>query len=132
MGPVRGRIPLPSSLDPRRGRRPESLKIQGTDRIRVGREEVDLSAVEQIVSWAQLQAVGRGLLLARREYMDGTLTVSEILDRVEERVRRDGLDVLDAREVGSLAAFRRFELAASLNRVRTLKLGGTQGAGTRE
>jgi len=122
-GPVPGRIPLPSSLDPHRGRRPESLKVHGTDRITIGRQDVDLSAVEQIVSWAQLQAIGRGLLLAWREYMDGYRTVAEILDLVEERIRSEGLDVLDPRRVGSLAAFRRFELAAALNRVRSLSLG---------
>jgi predicted ABC-class ATPase len=123
LGRISPRIPLPSSLDPRRGRREESLKVRSTEGLIIGHEELDLSAVEQIVSWAQLRAVGQALLLARREYMDGTRSLPEILDLVEGRIRRGGLDVLDPRLTGDLAAFRRFELAAALNRVRTLQVG---------
>jgi predicted ABC-class ATPase len=121
--PLTPRIPDPSSLDPRRGRREESLKVLGTRGLIIGREELDLSAVEQIVSWAQLRAIGQALLLARREYMDGARSLAEILDLVEARINSQGLDVLDPRKVGNLAAFRRFELAAALNRVRTLRVG---------
>jgi len=116
LGHIRPRIPLSSSLHPRRGHREESLKVIGTDRLIIGHEELDLSGVEQIVSWAQL--------LARREYMDGARSLPEILDLVEARIQARGLDSLDPRQVGTLAAFRRFELAAALNRVRTLQVGG--------
>ena len=34
----------------------------------------------------------------------------------------NGLDVLDRRLVGNLARFRRFELAAAINRLRTLEV----------
>jgi predicted ABC-class ATPase len=122
LGPLRARVPHPSSLDPRKGQRAESLKVRGTESLTLGREELDLSSVEQIVSWPQLNAVGRGLLLARRELMDGSRTLPEILDLVEERVATGGLDVLDPRETGHLASFRRFELAAALNRLRSLRI----------
>jgi hypothetical protein len=121
--PLSPRILDPSSLDPRRGRREESLKVLGTRGLIIGREELDLSAVEQIVSWAQLRAIGQALLLARREYMNGARSMAEILDLVEARINSQGLDVLDPRKTGNLATFRRFELAAALNRVRTLKVG---------
>jgi len=116
------RVPDPSSLDPSRGRRPVSLKVRGTDTLVVGTDEIDLSSMEQIVSWAQLNALGHALVLAWREYMDGEQSIPRILDRVEAAVARDGLDVLDPREPGDLAGFRRFELAAALNRVRGLVL----------
>jgi predicted ABC-class ATPase len=122
LGPVRPRIPLPSSINPRKGRREESLKVRGTNGLILGGEELDLSSVEQIVSWAQLRAIGQGLLLAWRESMDGARGLPEILDRVEARIRSDGLDVLDPRGVGNLAEFRRFELAAALNRTRSLRV----------
>jgi predicted ABC-class ATPase len=121
--PLSPRIPDPSSLDPRRGRREESLKVLGTRGLIIGREELELSSVEQIVSWAQLRAIGQALLLARREYMNGARSMAEILDLVEARINSQGLDVLDPRKTGNLATFRRFELAAALNRVRTLKVG---------
>ncbi len=116
------RIPDPSSLDPSRGRRRVSLKVRGTDTLVVGTDEIDLSSVEQIISWAQLNALGQALVLAWREFMDGEWSIPEILDRVEDAVARDGLDVLDPRESGDLAAFRRYEMAAALNRIRRLKV----------
>ncbi|MFO8175062.1 MAG: ABC-ATPase domain-containing protein [Longimicrobiales bacterium] len=116
------RSPHPSSLDPRKGRREENLKVRGLDSILIGREELDLSAVEQIVSWAQLNALGRALLLAHREHMDGERSIPEILALVEDALLREGLDVLDRRAPGDLAEFRRFELAAALNRTRSLRV----------
>ena len=130
LGPVRPRVPHPSSMDPRRGRREESMKVRGTHGLTLGREELDLSSVEQIVSRAQLQAMGQGLLLAWRDFMDGHRSLAQILDLVEDRIADQGLDALDPREVGSLAEFRRFELAAALNRIRTLRVEeGPDGAG---
>jgi hypothetical protein len=37
-------------------------------------------------------------------------------------IDRAGLDVLDRRPAGDLARFRRYELAAALNRLRTLRV----------
>ena len=127
LGALRPRFPLPSSIDPRRGHREERVKIRGTTGLTIGREDLDLSAVEQIVSWAQLRAIGQGLLLGWRESMDGNRDLTEVLDRVEARIRSDGLDALDAGKAGNLAWFRRFELAAALNRIRSLRLGGEEG-----
>jgi predicted ABC-class ATPase len=120
--PLHPRVPHPASLDPSRGRKGESLKVRGTGSLTLGREELDLSSVEQIVSWAQAHALGKAILLAWRELVDGERTLPEILDLVEERVAVQGLDVLDPRKVGNLAAFRRFELAAAVNRLRTLRM----------
>ncbi len=115
------RIPLGRSVDPSRGRRSVSLKVRGEDELLFGTEEIDLSAVEQVVSWAQLRAVSEALVLARDE-MDGERTLPEVLDRVETRIAAEGLDVLGKWRTGELAAFRRFELAAALNRLRTLEV----------
>lgn len=120
--PSEPRKPLMRSLDPRRGKREESLKVRGPRTLLVGGEEIDLSAVEQIVSWAQLNALGKGLLLAWREYLNGERDLSEVLSAVERRIEREGLDALDTRLVGNLASFRRFELGAAMNRIRTLIL----------
>lgn len=118
--PRPARVPLPSSLDPRKGRHAENLRIRSAQRLVLGHEEVDLSGVDQIVSWSQAQSVGRALLLAWRDYMDGKRTLPEILDAVQARIEAEGLDVLDSRMTGELTAFRRFELAAALNRLRSL------------
>jgi predicted ABC-class ATPase len=115
------RMPLQASLDPRKGRREESMKVRGMNTLLVGKEELDLSAVEQIVSWPQLNALGQGLLLAWRDHLDGKKSVPEILSLIEAGIQEEGLDVLDPRKPGNLASFRRFELAAALNRIRSLR-----------
>lgn len=113
------RVPDPSSIDPSRGRKRVSLKVRD-GRLLFGRGEIDLSAVEQILSRGQMRSVGKALVLARDRFMDGGTPLPEVLDGVMRAVEEEGLDVLDARRPGDLAAFRRFELAAALSRLRGL------------
>ena len=70
--------------------------------------------------------MGRGLLLARTRFMDGQRSVSEILNLVTQTIEAGGLDVLDDRLVGDLAQFRPMELAAALNRLRTLEVSSEE------
>ena len=74
---------------------------------------------------AELEAINvegsRQLALAARDHLDAGRSIPELLDAVEAEVARAGLDALDSRRVGDLAAFRRFELAAALNRIRSLR-----------
>jgi len=87
-----------------------------------GRETIDLAAVEQLMSRGQIRAIGRALALVATRHLDAGRSITDILDAVEAAVSESGLDVLDSRRVGDLAAFRRFELAAALNRVRSLRI----------
>ena len=89
--------------------------------VQFGRETLDLAAVEQIVHWAQTRAIGAALDYARRRYIDGRSTLSEILDLVMADIEAKGLDVLEGRRTGELAQFRRHELAAAFNRLRSMK-----------
>ena len=118
----RPRRPQPNSLDPSRGRREVSIKTYDVQTIQFGEATIDLSAVEQLVAWSQTRAIGEALWYMRQQYMDGQRTVSELLDSVLADIARDGLDILDQRMVSDLAEFRRFELAAALNRLRTLQV----------
>ncbi len=121
-GEITHRIPLPHSLDPSKGKREVKITARGVKTILFGRHEIDLSAVEQLVDPSQLNAIGQALYYAREKYMDGRRTLREILDAVERDIREKGLDVIDVRPMGDYAYFRRFELAAALNRLRTLKV----------
>jgi predicted ABC-class ATPase len=122
-GQVTSRIPLARSLDPSKGRRRVKISTRGTKIILFGTSEIDLSAVEQLVDPSQLNAIGQALYYARQRYMDGQRTLPQILNEVMADLDREGLDVLDRRSVGDLARFRRYELAAALNRLRTLRIG---------
>jgi len=121
-GDVAERIPSRASVDPRRGRREVSVKIRGLRTIQFGEETVDLSAVSQIVHVSQTRAIADAILYARERYMDGRRPIRGILDAVEADLAREGLALLSRRPVGDHAAFRPLELAAALNRLRSLRV----------
>ncbi|MGL5871487.1 MAG: ABC-ATPase domain-containing protein [Xenococcaceae cyanobacterium] len=121
-GNVTARIPLAESIDPSRGRRAVKLKVRDVDEVGFGTEEIDLAAVEQIADPAQLRAIAMAIVYAKENYIDGKITIPEILDRVIADVKESGLDVISEFIQGDLALFRRFELAAALNRLRTLQI----------
>ena len=116
------RIPSPASIDPRRGRREDYIRTHGLHEIRFGAETIDLGAVGQLVDPSQTRAIAAAIAYAGRCFVDGTRTLGEIVHLVQADIRRDGLDVLSSFPVGDLALFRGFELAAAVNRLRTLQI----------
>ncbi len=116
------RVPERGSLDPRKGRRPERVKAVRTRDILFGEQEIDVSLVEQLVDPAQARAVGDALLYVARDLADGERSLSDILDAVEERLDDRGLASLLPLPAGDRARVRCHELAAALNRLRTLRV----------
>ena len=110
------------SLDPRRGKRSSYVRVPDDRTLIFGTDTIDLVAVEQLASRGQTRAIGQALAYVAEHVRTGAVTVREVLDAVDSAVAEGGLDVLDARRVGDLAAFRRYELAAALNRLRTLRV----------
>ena len=102
-------------------------QARGLHAIQFGRETIGLGAVEQLVDRSQARAIGEALVYAWDNYIDGVRTVREVVDRVMADVENEGLDLLTPFLVGDLAAFRRFELAAALNRLRTLEVKSGRG-----
>ncbi len=121
-GQITPRIPLPESIDPSRGSRDVKLKVRDVDEVVFGTEDIDLSAVEQIAETGQLRAIASAIVYAKNKYINGRRTLPEILDRVMADIDSQGLDILSYLPEGDLVLFRRFELAAALNRLRTLKV----------
>jgi predicted ABC-class ATPase len=115
------RRPRTGSVDPRKGRRESSIRTRDIQTVQFGAETLDLTAVEQIVHRTQTRAIGAALDYARRRIIDGRRSLSEILDRVMADIEEEGLDVLDGRRTGEFALFRRHELAAAFNRLRSLR-----------
>ena len=121
-GQITPRVPLPESIDPSRGQREVKLKVRDVDEVVFGTEEIDLSAVEQIVEAGQLRAIASAIVYAKGQYINGRRTLPEILNGVMADLESQGLDILSHLPEGDLVLFRRFELAAALNRLRTLKV----------
>jgi predicted ABC-class ATPase len=115
------RVPLPESLDPRRGHRDVHVRTHTEERIVFGAEEVELSAIEQLVEPAQTRALGLALVRARGDAIDGRRPMRAALEAVMALLEREGLDAFQEYQTGELAEFRIFELAAFVNRVRTLR-----------
>jgi predicted ABC-class ATPase len=123
-GGTHHRVPLADSLAFLRGRRlrPEA---PGTEILSFGRDTVDLRALPQLADAAQVRAIGAALALAaERGYLDGARTVREILSLVEADLAAEGLVALSPRDypLGDYAQPRRQEIAAVLNRLRTLRI----------
>lgn len=76
-----------------------------------------------------MRAIAQAILYAQQYYFDHKMSLGQVLDRVVEDIKRGSLDALAiglAPEKpfisGDLAEFRRFELAATINRLRTLRV----------
>jgi len=119
-GEIGMRIPQAKSLNPYRGKR---LKITATrmDEIQFGTTIIDLKDVEQIVHPSQTRGIALAMHYATR-YMDGSQTLKQVIDQVMHDIDTQSLDLLSAYIIGDIARFRGLELAAAINRLRTLKM----------
>lgn len=130
-GQLTARIPLPKRLDspqpreskeaPERFRSPR-LKVRDVDELVFGTEMVDLTAVEQIVDVGQLRAIGAAIAYLQDHSLDGQRTLADLVTALMAMVHAETLDSLTSYPQGDLAQFRSFELAAVINRLRSLEV----------
>jgi predicted ABC-class ATPase len=118
-GTITKRVPLARSFDPSKGRREVKISSKGLQSIAFGTHTIDLGAVEQLVDISQTRAIGDAIYYATR-FMDGSRSLKQIVDAMLRAVEEKGLDILNRRPVGDYAEFRGLELAAAINRLRTL------------
>lgn len=122
-GTVTARIIRPDSFDATRGRR-EKVDAKGLSTILYGTHEIDLSQVEQLVDPSQTRAIALMMQELAKRAERGALTLRELIDRLYEDIAAHGLDILSpyrGKHPGDLALPRKFELAAAVNRLRTLQ-----------
>jgi hypothetical protein len=122
------RTPDPTSLDPSRGRRDVKIDVRSAEEAGFGHERIDLRGVDQLVDRSQTRAAACALQLARERFAGAALPA--ILDGLESLLDAEGIDVLDpfyrpGAHPGRLARPRRFEIAAALNRLRSLRVQST-------
>ena len=88
-------------------------------------QELDLSAVEQLIEVSQTRGVGDALLWLRKAAAGPLrgLSLAQMLDRLDREIDNGGVDVLSGgNKVGNLARPRRFEIAAAVNRLRSAEM----------
>ena len=119
---VRGRVIDPRSVDPRaRGR--VRTRVLARDRVLFGTQELELSALEQLVDRSQTAGVAAAMVrLVDDGHLDGRATLREALDALERTMDARGLDALRGSWPGDLARPRPLEVAAALNRLRSLRV----------
>ena len=83
-------MPLPESLDPARGRKEVNIKTQTEERVVFGMEEVDLSAVEQIVELAQTRAMAEAIAWGRGRVIDGQRSMAAAMNGIIEAIDGGG------------------------------------------
>jgi len=120
LAPVRPRVISPEGLEPGR-------KVRSRDARRLDYgpgQEVELSAVEQVLDPAHAATLGQALRLLHEEMVDGRRDMRAVLDGLEAILDDEGVEALSPWEApsGSLVRPRRHEVAAALSRLRTLTM----------
>ncbi len=127
------RIPDPHSIDPSHRNRRHKIDAKSIDSLRFGSETIDLRAVEQLVDTSQTRAIGFALYRLANRLAETRRPIPELLDDIEADLDEHGPDILDPFAApdpdnrphpGNLAHPRRHEIAAALNRLRTLRITG--------
>lgn len=121
-GRIGSRIPLPVSFDAQRGKRNVKIDAKGLKTILYGRTTIDLSQVAQVADESQTNAIGDLIHYCATRYFTGEVSLSEGLKKAMADVEEKGLDILSPFKKGDYARPRLFEVAAAINRMRTLKM----------
>ncbi|MCG8473844.1 MAG: ABC-ATPase domain-containing protein [Desulfobacterales bacterium] len=118
---IHHRAPLPQSIpmEERRGR--VKVATYGLHEMVLGKTRIGFDDVEQLTCPSQTRALAEAVRLAAG-LMNGKRRLEEILDAIEEILEKEGLEALTDILRGDLASFRRLELAAVINRARSLKV----------
>ncbi len=101
---------------------PERLKVKtmGVEGFSIGKQNVNLHALEQLVDSEQTVALGQLLKYAVENLIDGKRTIAEIADDLEEKLVREGMQftVGHGTLCGGYAIPRKQEIYACFNRYR--------------
>ncbi|WP_394219936.1 ABC-ATPase domain-containing protein [Halobacillus trueperi] len=124
-GAVPKRSFLPQSLQTRKGKK-EKVQAKGMHKILMGHEDIALDHVEQLVDASQTRMIADILLhLDKKGVLKRGNSLHELLDTIERQLDQEGLASFAPfkdQHPGELARPRRFEMAATLNRIRTAKV----------
>jgi len=125
--PPIARIPLRTSFDAAKGKRSVNIKSYGVESIQYGRHEIILRYLEQLTDPSQVQAIGHGIHWLAENLIDNKKSLLEVLELFEKELDAQGLNILNPwglsdEHPGNFARARKYELAAAINRLRTLKI----------
>lgn len=119
------RVPDSRTIDPSKGKKTAKIDAKGKETVTFGTETIDLRCVEQLVDTSQTRAAAMALWQLTK--FNSQSAIPEMLDRLDEMLDQDGLESLSAfgangEHPGNFARPRRHEIAAALNRLRSLRI----------
>ncbi|HET7579813.1 MAG TPA: ABC-ATPase domain-containing protein [Bacillales bacterium] len=123
-GEMAKRTPQAGSLNSRKGKK-DKVTARGLKRIQYGTTDIELDQVEQLVDTSQTRAIGEILHFIEKRHLFGKQTLAEVLEEIEQQIEKKGLPSFTSfpdQHPGELARPRTLELAAAINRLRTLKV----------
>lgn len=123
-GKITHRIIKRLSFNANKGKK-EKVTIKGLHTIIFGTNSIDLSFVEQLIDPSQSQAIAYMIKYIANELVDEATPLNEIIDKLYQQIEKQGLEIISpyfGKHPGNLALPRKFELAATINRLRTLKV----------
>jgi predicted ABC-class ATPase len=123
---IKHRIPLPESFDPSRGKKEVKISVKNIHTIIYGTHHIDLSYVEQLVDESQTRFIAQAIYVLTQKYMDRKNTIKEVIEALLSDISKYSFDILHpggARQVpGNYALARKYEIAAAVNRLRSLRM----------
>ncbi|MEX2783986.1 ABC-ATPase domain-containing protein [Streptococcus sp. H49] len=101
----------------------DRFKAKGLHTLVYGRETIDLSGLEQLVTPSQVNCLALMLKFAKDNLLDDSCSLQEIADKLYAFIQEEGLAALASAPSypGDLALPRKQEFCAALNRFRSLK-----------
>ena len=126
-GRITDRIPKSSSFDSSRGRKSVKIDVQAHDLLIYGTNRIDLRYLDQLVEKSQTRAVGHAIYYAAQSLMTDSSTLKDVVEALEDFFDKNGLDQLDPfykkeNHPGNFSRPRKYEIAATINRLRSLKI----------
>ncbi len=113
---------VPSSIDASSGPLDQVIEAESIDLLQFGRSMINLQDVTQLADKHQTATIGLILCYAKLRYMDEGRPIREIMDLIDRDLGTEGLECLSRDLRGDLARPRRYEIAAALNRLDSLRI----------
>ena len=124
--PPTPRAPIARSLSAYAGGK-NRVKVRETESIDYGDEHINLHMVEQLTEIGQTKAIADAMVHIQTARADGRTPLAEILAALDADFDAGSLDVINPeRKYGWYSRPRKFEIAAAINRLRTVEFNPVQ------
>jgi len=118
---IRERIPIAESIISQNHSGKVSMFAKEIHKVHFGKDDIDLTDMEQIVELSQTKAISYALEYSKK-YMNNKTTLREVVNKVVSDIEEFGIDVISKSITGNFASFREFELAFTFNRLKSFDI----------